>query len=383
MNMHTDPWETEMSREFDERVRDLHEAPLTLDRVKGRAGRIRRTRRLVAAGGALAAAAVIVPIVVFAGGNLTDDSGPEPAPSPTPDPTVIDPSGTGFHYLEGRTLHRSDGTTLDLPETYRDGAVMGDLFAGVRYDENGEPSLDVVDDEGDVVESHEITTGIAATDDGTTIAYVDRDGVLWTQSDSGRMSIHDGLAPNANPAAVVCGQEDLDCAVWLNAGDGTTPPENVSSHFRLTEVPDALSVGDATESRLVAVMNESLDEGSCGGVYDVASSSYVWEGCESYLYDFSPDDAHLTGTHAYLDGPGPGYITILDAATGDEVARLDPKDGYIGRAVWQDAGHVVVTVFEGNRWSVYRLGVDGSQERLLGPERGDEFDPAYTLLGGS
>ncbi len=104
MNDHTDPWEAEMSREFDQRVRDLHEAPLTLDHVKGKAGRIRRTRRLAVAGGALAAAAVIVPIVVFAGGNLTDDSGPEPAPKPTPNPTVIDPSGPGFGYLEGKTL---------------------------------------------------------------------------------------------------------------------------------------------------------------------------------------------------------------------------------------------------------------------------------------
>jgi hypothetical protein len=381
MNDHTDPWETEMSREFDERVRDLHEAPLTLDQVKGKAGRIRRTRRIAVGGGVMAAAAVIVPIVVFAGGNLTNDSGPQPAPKPNP--TAIDPSGTGFDYLEGRTLHHADGTTVDLPELYQDGAVLGDLFAGVRYDNEGRPFLDVVDETGEVVETHETASGIAATDDGSTIAYVDLDGVLWTQSDTGRISIHDGLPTDLTPTAVLCGQEDLDCAVWVNHGDGTTPPENISSHFRLTEVPDALSAGDATESRLVAVLNESRDEGSCGGVYDLTSSSYVWENCESYLYDFSPDDAHLTGTHAYLDGPGPGYITILDAATGDEVARLDPKEGYIGRAVWQDSGHVIVTVFENQRWSAYRLGIDGSKERVLGPERGDEFTPTYTLLGGS
>lgn len=379
MNDHTDPWETEMSREFDQRVRDLHEAPLTLDHVKGKAGRIRRTRRLAVAGGTLAAAAVIVPIVVFAGGNLTDDSGPEPAPNPT----VIDPSGTGFGYIEGMTLHRADGTTLDLPATYRGGTDMGDLFAGVRYDEEGRPFLDLVDETGEVVETHETVSGIAATDDGSTIAYVDPDGALWTQSDTDRISIHNGLPTEAYPTAVLCGQEDLDCAVWVNYGDGTTPPENVSSHFRLTEVPDALSVGDATESRLVAVLNESHDEGSCGGVYDLTSTSYVWENCDSYLYDFSPDDAHLTGTHAYLDGPGPGYITILDAATGDEVARLDPKDGYVGRAVWQDAGHVLITVFEDNAWGVYRLGVDGSKEQVLAPKPGDDADPAYILLGGS
>ena len=230
------------------------------------------------------------------------------------------------------------------------------------------PSLDIVDDTGEVVETHETASGIAATDDGSTIAYVDPDGVLWTQSDNGRISIHDGLSPNAYPTVVLCGEEDLDCAVWVNSGDGTTPPENISSHFRLTEVPDALSVGDATESRLVAVMNESHDEGSCGGVYDISSSSYVWEGCESYLYDFSPDDAHLTGTHAYLDGPGPGYITILDAATGEEVARLDPKAGYIGEAVWQDTGHVIVSVFEPEGWNVYRLGVDGVEGARARPE---------------
>ena len=272
MNKHTDPWETEMSREFDQRVRDLHEAPLTLDRVKGKAGRIRRTRRLVAAGGALAAAAVIVPIVVFAGGNLTDDSGPDPAPKPTPNPTVIDPTGTGFDYLEGRTLHRADGTTLDLPELYQDGSVMGDLFAGVRYDDEGRPFLDIVDDSGEVVETHETVTGIAATDDGSTIAYVDPDGVLWTQSDNGRISIHDGLPQTSRPQRCCAARRHLDRAVWVNYGDGTTPPENVSSHFRLTEAPDALSVGDAT-SRLVAVMNESLDEGSCGGGVEWPSSS--------------------------------------------------------------------------------------------------------------
>ena len=46
MSNHTnDPWETEMSRTFDQRVRDLNEAPLNLDQVKGKAVRIRRNRR--------------------------------------------------------------------------------------------------------------------------------------------------------------------------------------------------------------------------------------------------------------------------------------------------------------------------------------------------
>ena len=48
---------------------------------------------------------MIVPIVVFAGGDLSNDSGPKAGPEAQPQP-LIDPVRTGFDYLEGRTLHR-------------------------------------------------------------------------------------------------------------------------------------------------------------------------------------------------------------------------------------------------------------------------------------
>ena len=57
-----EPWEGEMSTEFDRRVRDLHEAPLTLDQVRGKAVTIQRRRRAAVAGSILAAAAVVVPV---------------------------------------------------------------------------------------------------------------------------------------------------------------------------------------------------------------------------------------------------------------------------------------------------------------------------------
>ena len=119
MSNHTnDPWETEMSRTFDQRVRDLNEAPLNLDQVKGKAVRIRRNRRIAVAGGVLAAAAVIVPVAVIAGNGLNDnDSGPGFA-EPDPNPTAKDPEGLDFGYLEGKTLHLADGSTMELAARY-------------------------------------------------------------------------------------------------------------------------------------------------------------------------------------------------------------------------------------------------------------------------
>ncbi|MGA8845395.1 MAG: hypothetical protein WB471_02135, partial [Nocardioides sp.] len=55
-------WEREVGDELERRARHLHEKPLDLSSVKGKAMDIRRKRRAAVAGGLLAAAAVIVPV---------------------------------------------------------------------------------------------------------------------------------------------------------------------------------------------------------------------------------------------------------------------------------------------------------------------------------
>ena len=216
MSNQTDPWETEMSREFDQRVRDLHEAPLNLDRVKGKAGRIRRNRRLAVAGGVLAAAAVIVPIVVFAGGNLTNDSGPEPAPKPTPDPTVIDPSGTGFGYLEGKTLHRRTARTpRPAPSATGRSSARRDLFAGPkrRRDRPAVPRCRRTRP-AMPTETHETAPGRSPT---TTTPWSPTSTRTATCGRTRHRRIASTTACDrtreARPRSL-CGQEDLDCAVW-------------------------------------------------------------------------------------------------------------------------------------------------------------------------
>ncbi len=380
MNDHTGPWETEMSREFDQRVRDLHEAPLTLDHVKGRAGRIRRTRRLAAAGGALAAAAVIVPIVVFAGGNLTDDSGPEPAPKPTPNPTVIDPSGPGFGYLEGKTLHRADGTTTELAARYTWATQIGATVFAVRTDDStGEATLDVLDESGTPTESVELSSYPVVDDDHTVLAYVERDGDLITRGEAGGIATSTE-APEGSVATAVTRD-----SVYLEDGTGEGAPLVVDPATGATRVavPDAIGLQDADASGLLTVQTSYTDQGSCGGVYDQATAKFGFQTCDYFLYGLSPGATYLEGTHPYLDGFGNAYASILDATTGKEIIKFDPPDGAIVGTTWQDSEHLLARVYayESKTWSIFRIGADKTVVEILGPDTaGNEANPAYTVL---
>jgi hypothetical protein len=385
-NRHDDPWEVEMSRTFDQRVRDLHEAPLTLDHVKGKAKRIRRTRRVAATAAGLAVAAVIIPIAVFAGQGLTDnDSGPLPA-NPSPNPTAIDPDSPGFGYLEGRTLHLADGSTVELPERYYGVTLLGEEILAVRNDDNtGQDALDVIDEAGTVTQTIEIHSGPVVNDEHTAVAYLKRDGDLVIQSEGGDQILASGPGTSEFVTAVTgCGAGADSCRVYVNdemRGESTVFD---TDDGREVAVPDAIKVSDANGSGLVTVQNDSTDEGSCGGVYDETKGSYLWETCDAYLFDFSPDARYVDATHAYLDGLGNAYAAILDATNGKEVARLEPPEGTITSTAWQDAEHLLATVYGPEGWSIYRLGVDQSVEQVVGPStKGDDLTPAYTLIGGA
>ena len=388
-NDHDDPWEAEMSRTFDQRVRDLHESPLTLEHVKGKAKRIRRTRRVAATAAGVAVAAVIIPIAVFAGQGLVDeDSGPGPADTPSPNPTATDTGSPGFGYLEGRTLHLEDGSTVELPERYQSVTVLGeDIFATRNNDDTGQDTLDVIIERSIVTESVEVQSGPVISDDQNVIAYLEPGGSLVTRFEGGGSGVSTDLGPNASLAAVT-GEPGCDaarpCRVFVNDDTQGAPTVIDLLGEREEPVPGALKVSDANDDGLVTVQNDSSDTGSCGGIYDSRASAYLWETCDYFLFDLSPDSQYVDATHAYLDGAGNSYAAILDAATGDELARLDPPEGLIRQTAWQDDEHLLATVYDTEGWSIYRLGVDRTVEQVVGPStKGDDLTPAYTLLGGS
>lgn len=372
----TDPWESEMSREFDKRVRDLHEAPLTLEHVRGKAMTIRRNRRIAVASGIVAAAAVIVPVAVFAGDGLSRTDDRQDFTSESPSPTeAVDPGTLEVAYLEGRTWHRDDGTTVRLGARYDGGTRLDDDLLAVRNDE-GRLIVDVIDADGDVTESFPVLSYPVADAGRTSVAYVDTDGALVTRSDDGSAVLATGFVDGDSVAAVA------DDRVYVTHGD-TRPPEVVDADGTTgVVVPEVYKLNDVAADGRVAAQATSTDTGSCSGVYDGSGAELV-ETCDYTFDDFSPDGTHLSGADAYRDGVGQGYVVILDADTTREVARWEATGGMATSWVWEDAEHLLINAYEQGESRVYRLGVDGQVERVLSSPDGDEVDPAFLLLGGS
>lgn len=386
---HTDPWEAEMSRAFDARVRTLHESPLTFDQVRGRAGRIRRNRRVAAAGGLVAAAAVLIPIGVLAGqGVQSSDRGPTlPADQPT---QLTDPDESGFAYVEGRVLHLSDGSTVELPARYQGVHAWGDSLVGLSNDDDtGLDTLDILAEDGTVMETIDALEGVAFNADHTTLAYQTRDGDLVVRWDEGSTVIAGGLTDPVQLVAVAGGPDcdQNECRVYFQPNDGETPPQVAHSDGGIeTVVPGVVGLEDVHESGLVSVQTRSNpDASACGGVFDTASGGLVYETCDSQVLDLSPTGRYVTGTTAYGSGVGSPYVTILDSRRDAELARFIPAEqGFVFSTVWEDDEHLLLTVREPAGWSIVRFGVDGGEERLLGPEpEGDEVSPAYQVVQGS
>lgn len=400
-------WESRVSRELDRRAHHLDEAPFSLDQVKGRAGSIRRTRRLAVAGAVLASAAVVVPVGLVAGQGL-GDTAPAPGPatssaSPTRATDGAEPSpppaagAIGVDYLDGRTWVRPDGAVVELSTTYRGGAVLGDTLLGVRDDDDtGRHALDVVSVDGEVGESIKITSGLAVSDDRSVVAYVEPDGdlmTMWdpTSGDEGRVAIASGLPVGnvtVDPVAVIgsstCGPED-ECRVLYNAGDGVSPPRVASSdgtdELVVPEGTPAVAVSDAVAAGLVTVQQSSQDLGSCNGLYDVTSAAYLWTTCDRFLLDLNPAGTIVATTQAYLDGSGNGYVALVDTRTEQALARLDPRSGVVSTQTWLDDETVLAVVLDGKGSRIWRLSTDGSSQQVTGSSM-QGGGPGHVLLAG-
>jgi hypothetical protein len=380
MSNHTnDPWEVEMSRTFDSRVRDLNEAPLSLDSVKGKAGRIRRNRRIAVAGGIVAAAAMIVPVVTIGGDLLHNDSAPPIAKKDKTTEHAKDTSGS-FGYIDNMTVHLADGTKMTLPDRYQSGVALGTTFYGVRTDDRtGQLFLDAIGEDVFPTQTTEISFSPVVTDDQSVIAYLTADNDLVTRDEDGNET-STKVPANTYPTAVTAD------AVYLKDGMGG-PPLALDPQTGTTQVvvPKSIGVQDVDDAGLLTLQSSYSDQGSCGGIYDTAASDYVWKTCDYYLYSLSPGSAYVNATHAYLDGPGNGFAAILDATTGEEITRFTPPEGSaVTTTAWQDSEHLLATVSDNKTTSVYRIGVDGQSQRVLGPAKGSTPDSpaAYVLLGG-
>lgn len=399
----SDPWESEMTSEFDRRVRDLHEAPLTLEHVKGKAMNIQRTRRVAVAGGILAAAAVIVPVAVVAANTTGDGRATEiPAATSTASPTVTDPAtpdtptspdapappaaGIGVPYLEGTTYHDADGAVTVLPGTgYLDAARLGDELAAYRTDDQGNGFVDLVAGDS-VTTTYAVRSSMSTTPDGTAVAFVTTgDELLVVDDERGEQSFGT-VDPGVTLSAIVgngdCGLES-GCHPFLEHSDfsqGDAYEINYEGP-ETAPAPGALRVDDGDDDFLVSVITEVTDSSTCGGLYDrEGGGRWVFETCDYQVHDISPGGDLTIGLPSYFDGLGPLSFAILDAE-GQPVAEKTLDQGVVAQVGWLDESHAVATAYEDGAWKVLTLGVDGTEEVLVEGAAGDEMSAPYRLTG--
>ncbi|QYJ02579.1 hypothetical protein KUV85_09525 [Nocardioides panacisoli] len=375
-----DPWESAMSRDFDARVRDLHEAPLDLRDVRDTARSIRRRRRATAAGGVLAAAAIVVPVALLAGLPGTEDrSGPGPAEDPTTpgETAVVEPAEPT--YLAEGTWHRADGSTVDVPdEGYNEAVIWDNRLVALRWD--GDNSIaDVITEDGTVVESFAVQTGsIAVNEEGTTLAWTDGDGEIMVRWEDGRrtVGVERGRAVGSPVIAVTgdCSAGPTECTIYTKhaaytAGPGTVEPP----------LGGRPTYNDA-RAGLLTLTEEVSDDSSCGSIFDITGDDRRVRGCEHTFAGIAPGGEYVLGLPSYLDGIGPGRAAILDAATGTELARYD--DTTVMRTAWVDESRLLIDAYDYDDrvWRLLTLAPDGSVTQVAGPVPGEDMDNPFTVV---
>ncbi len=414
-----DHWEQQMTRGLDSRVSGLDESPWTIGDIRGRARRIQRNRRLAASGGVLAVAAVLVPVALLAGPGAQRTAERPPVATTGPSPTTAvesadaDPTrepvppgqetaaGTalGFSWITGDVLTGPEGTTLDLPSTYTTGALIGDtLVAGSESGTATDPfGIDVVvagrADGATLTPSPEVV----ANAEHTVAAYVSRSGLIVVGTDGGSEPLNGetNLLPrNVVPVALTgtctpraAGGETAPtagstgtCRVFYDDGrfePGSAKVMEPSGEISTAD-PSMLAPDDATEDGLIAGVTEySVDE-VCSTVR--RDGADVWaQTCDYAFLDFSPDGSYITATDPAVDGLGGSWVAILDAQTGEEVARMETDGVALQTPTWIGDDEIVVPGFDGGGWSLRTLDTTDAEAVVARTSAGDDVTPGLVV----
>ncbi len=397
----TTAWESAMSRDFEDRVRDLHEAPLTFDTVKGKAMSIRRNRRIAVAGGVLAAAAVIVPVAVIAADGGTTQEKPDFAPAPNDesqapddgsDDVPIDGIDTaGIDYIHDGTWHRADGTEVELPhDDYYEAVVWNDHLVVSRQALEVYSPTEVIDADGTVVDELTTTGALAVSNDHSILAYVNEDSELVTRWDGGESVLASDVADSAGgestgayPVSVVgsapCEPESGACLVRVNT-------DWECNAYGSSDVPlpdDAVVCLDEQDTSLTYVNQRNDDGTQCGGLYGGPEVGLVWETCDHEPGPISPDGASVLAPPSQYDGLGYKSLAILDATTGEVTGQYGAEGdaAFIwSDAGWSDNGSAVFTVYDGASWHLMAMAPDGEIAEITDPVRGQDVENPFVVI---
>jgi hypothetical protein len=413
MNTHDD-LTTRLHRQLHDQVDGWHDAPLTLESVRGRAHAIRRTRRLAAAGvAAVAVAALAIPAGLV--GSGLDRTQRDPAPvdtpteavEPTPNPdgtfplTLEVPEGdvpaTGYISVDDRQLVTPDGAA-DLPGSFVQVLPYADGYVGLRSPGGGQEGLEIVELDAGLEELSAAPapafSGIVSSSDGSRLAWVETTGAGedWTVVNAPA----DGSAPVRTPVAAETKVEGFlaDDRVAFATTDpstgmasfGETTPEGAFDS-RALEGFQAVG-GTSTAAGLVVGQTEFTGDSTCSEIRDAGSGAVVVETCDYSLGPISPDGRWVIGYSSYSDNGSP-RLAILDAATARPVvewtsSRRPAESAVVLNAAWDDDDTVVAAVGQVQDQALLTFEANGVVTRASEARQQEmsvEFFPGRAVFG--
>ncbi|NYE37235.1 hypothetical protein F4692_002368 [Nocardioides cavernae] len=371
----------------------LDRSPLSVTDVRTRARRIQR-RRTVAAGAAVAA---VLAIAVPVGLSLVDPGQRSEVPPATqpPAPTIasgivkVDPlsaeaveqAPVPLLDVDGPALLQPDGSTVDLPGDYEALTPYGDGWIGVAInDAPGVPwsTIEILDADLEVVNDPVATGGLVVSPDGTRVAWSEYDGTQWRVrlADAAGGPASDHLVfppgPEDHEVAPIGFVSDVEVAATQNDGRGvlSTFVGGGDSPGALPGPVEGRSASPVTG--VVAGLKGSQDGRACSAVVEgvADAGATLWETCDHVLGPISPGGQYVLGSDPEADAYGSPTLTVLDAATGEEVvtfeAALPPRTagGFATQLAWAGDDAVVARLFTGDDSAMMRLGLDGTVERI-------------------
>jgi len=388
------PWEEAMSRDFDARVRDLHEAPLDFTSVKGKARTIRRNRRAAVAGGILGVAAIVTPIAVLTNGGTDNAKEPDFAPSGGSETSTPASPIPGDYVIDG-VWHQADGDTVDLPNDFYDPAVLWNgQLVGYYATSGTEAAIDVIDDEGTIVDTVPVASAPVVNETGETLAYIELGGGLVSIGPDGTEHVlHDGLTPDRGTysVAAISGGPNCrtdECRYLVNdsgvAGGCADAQSSDTVVGTLDGTPASKCFDVDLGQRLYSVIDEVREDlTACGGVFDAAlpTFEYVWRNCDFQPQQFSRDARYVAAVPSEGDGLGPLSLSILDARTGVERGRFAPEGGHIGTWAWTADNKLLFDTWDGGRWHLMTLAPSGEVAEVAEPiANNDDVDSPFTIV---
>jgi hypothetical protein len=308
--------------------------------------------------------------------------GPPPAIDVLAAADPADPPGTW-------SLVRPSGEGVELAVDRPFGfAAMGNGLVVLEDEGDGRAAALYVDGTGGEVTREEVLGyALAVTPDGSIAAWLAPDHSVHGVEGGGGRSFELPVVEGAAEIGAITGRgtcfeaesEIGGCTAFVDV-DEPRQAWITSSHGIVDVAGPMLSVVDSTGEGQVLGLISVTDEGSCGGLFEKPTRT-AWETCDHTLVSFSPDGSGVLGTDAYLDGLGQRTVAFLDAADGTLLREFSSKGRgpTVLQTAWEDEDHVLAVVFERGRWSVVRLGADGTAELSLGPLEGADLDRPFLL----